>query len=148
MSVTATVFGKYKLAVLAGTAPALDSATLMVGLVTDDWEPDVDADEFWGDIDEFEVAAGGEYVTDGQVLGSAAVAYYGAGDFAYLDALDVTWAASTITAHYAVLYAVVTTPADSPLIAYVDFGADQVTTGTDFVITWAAPAAGGIVKAA
>ena len=47
MSVTATVFGKYKLAVLAGTAPALDSATLMVGLLTDDWEPDVDADEFW-----------------------------------------------------------------------------------------------------
>jgi hypothetical protein len=49
----------------------------------------------------------------------------------------VTWAASTITARYAVVAD--TTPgtaATNPLICYVDFGADVTSSGGNFTITW------------
>jgi hypothetical protein len=53
-----------------------------------------------------------------------------------LDAADVTWATSTITARYAVIYESTGTDATSALIAYVDFGADVVSSGGNFTITW------------
>lgn len=49
-----------------------------------------------------------------------------------------TWASATITgARYAVIYDnTPATDATRPLIAYVDFGGDQTTSGGDFSIVW------------
>jgi hypothetical protein len=52
------------------------------------------------------------------------------------DAADVSWTASTITARYAVVYDDTGSDATSALIAYVDFGADVVSTAGTFSITW------------
>lgn len=54
-----------------------------------------------------------------------------------LDAADVTWASSTITARYAYIYDDgPATDATKPLLAYVDFGADMSSAGGNFTITW------------
>lgn len=54
-----------------------------------------------------------------------------------LDAADVTWPTSTITARYAIIYDDgPATDATKPLIAFVDFGADMSSAGGNFTITW------------
>ena len=60
-----------------------------------------------------------------------------------LDAADTTWASSTITARYAVIYDSTGTSSTSALIGYVDFGSDQASTNGNFTITWDAT---GIVR--
>ncbi len=63
--------------------------------------------------------------------------YNSATNVIVLDADDVTWASSTITARYAVIYnATPATDATRPLIGYVDFGSDQSSTNGNFTITW------------
>lgn len=50
---------------------------------------------------------------------------------------NVSWASSTITARYAVIYdGTPGSDATRPLIGYLDFGADQSTTNGTFQITW------------
>ncbi len=59
------------------------------------------------------------------------------------DADDVEWAASTITARYAIIYD--DTPAgatDKKLLGWVDFGENKSSSGSTFRIQWAA---GGIL---
>ena len=53
-----------------------------------------------------------------------------------LDAADVVWSSSTITARYVVLYKDTGTSATSQLIAYFDLGADVSSTAGAFTITW------------
>lgn len=54
-----------------------------------------------------------------------------------LDGADVTWSTATLTARYAVIYdSTTTTTTTQNLIAYVDFGGDQSTSGGDFSIVW------------
>ncbi len=70
-------------------------------------------------------------------LGSKTSTYDGTNNVIVLDAADVTWSSSTITARYAVVYD--DTPATAgtkPLIGYVDFGSDQSSTNGNFTITW------------
>lgn len=52
------------------------------------------------------------------------------------DAADTAWTTSTITARYAVVYVSTGTDAASPLICYVDFGADVISTAGTFTIQW------------
>jgi len=50
---------------------------------------------------------------------------------------NTSWTSSTLTARYAVLYdSTPATDATRPLIAYVDFGADQTTNNGTFQINW------------
>lgn len=54
-----------------------------------------------------------------------------------LDAADPSWTTSTITARYAVIYdATPASDATRPLIAYIDFGADVVSTGGTFSVVF------------
>jgi len=53
-----------------------------------------------------------------------------------LDADDVSWPSSYITAAYAVLYKDSGTPSTSYLIALFDLGGDKTTSGTTFTISW------------
>jgi hypothetical protein len=52
------------------------------------------------------------------------------------DAADTTWSGSSLTARYAVVYDSTGTDSTSPLIAYIDFGADQVSSSAPFTLTW------------
>lgn len=76
------------------------------------------------------------YTAGGITLSSKTIAYDGPSNTITLDAADVTWTGSTITARYAVVYDSTGTDATSALLGYVDFGADVISTGGPFVITW------------
>lgn len=74
----------------------------------------------------------GQTVTDGGVTWTCV----GSGILA-LDGADTSWASSTITARYAVIYdSTPGTDATRPLIALINFGADMSSTAGTFLITW------------
>ena len=79
-----------------------------------------------------EVASGGGYTTGGATLAGKTVS--GAGGVRKFDANDVTWAASTITARYAIIYD--DTHATKQVIALFDFGGNKSSSSGDFVVEW------------
>jgi hypothetical protein len=110
------------------------SDTINVGLTTATYTVDIDTHDFWNDVTN-EVTGTG-YSAGGATLGSKASSYDTATDQARFDAADTSWTTSTITARRAVVYKSTGTATTSPLISYVDFGADVSTTAGTFQITW------------
>ncbi len=111
-----------------------DSDTIKVALCTSAYTPDQDAHDYFNDITG--QATGTGYTAGGQALTSKTAVYTGSSNTLALDAADTSWANSTITARYAVIYGDTGTASTSPLIAYVDFGADVSSTAGAFTITW------------
>jgi hypothetical protein len=113
-----------------------DSDTIKVGLVSSSYTPNQDTHDYWDDVVSYEVTGTG-YTTGGATLASKTVTYDSANNVIVLDAADVTWSSSTITARYAVVYDDSgSTNAAKALIGYVDFGSDQSSTNGNFTITW------------
>lgn len=112
-----------------------ENDTIKVALCTSSYTPDIDADEYYDDIDN-EVASGSGYTTGGETLANVTVTQDDANDQAVLDADDVTWTSSTITARYAVIYKDTGTASTSPLIGYIDFAEDKASSSGDFEINW------------
>lgn len=113
-----------------------DTDTIKVALLTSSYTPNQDTHDYLDDVVANEVSGTG-YTAGGATLASKTLTYDGANNVTVLDAADVTWSASTITARYAVIYdASPGTNATRPLIGYVDFGSDQSSTAGDFTITW------------
>lgn len=118
------------------------SDTIKVALVSSAYTPNQDTHAYYSDITN-EVTGTG-YTAGGATLASKTATYTGATNVITLDAADVTWTSSTITARYAIIYdATPATAATQPLLAYVDFGADQTSTNGNFSIVWDA---NGILK--
>jgi hypothetical protein len=141
MAVTANLYGLF-LKSLANKEIDLDSDTLKVMLCTSAYTPDQDAHQYKSSVAD-EVTGTG-YTAGGATLGSVTVTYDAASNALVLDAADTEWADSTVTARYAVIYDdTPATDATKPLIAFVDFGGDQVSTAGAFTITWDAS---GIVR--
>lgn len=111
-----------------------DSDTVKVALVTSSYSFDQDAHDFFDDITN-EVTGTG-YTAGGATLASCTVTYTGASNTLALDAADVSWSSSTITARGAVVYVSTGTASTSPLLCFVDFGANVSTTSGTFTITW------------
>ena len=113
-----------------------DTDTIKVQLHTSSYTPDPDAHDYHADLTN-EVANGNGYTTGGATLANKTIGYTGGTNVVKLDGDDVSWAAATITARYAVI--VDTTPGSSatnPVLGYVDFGADVASTAGTFAITW------------
>jgi hypothetical protein len=120
-----------------------DTDTIKVALLSNSYTPDQDAHNYLDDVVAYEVTGTG-YTTGGATLANKTNSYNGATNVIVLDADDVTWSSSTITARYAVIYdASPSTNATKPLIGYVDFGSDQSSSNGNFTITWDAT---GIVR--
>lgn len=133
MAVTAKMYGKFLLS-LADKQVDLDTDTLKVMLCTSAYTPDQDSHQFKSSVTN-EVTGTG-YTATGQALTSVTVAYNAGTNTLTLDAADPAWASSTITARYAVFYdASPASDATRPLISYVDFGADVVSSAGAFTIT-------------
>jgi hypothetical protein len=111
-----------------------DTDTIRVALTTSSYTPDQDTHEYFDDVTNEVTGAG--YVADGEALASKTATYDGANNKVILDAADVTWSASTITARYAVVYLDTGTASTSPLIGFVDFGSDQSSSSGNFTIVW------------
>jgi hypothetical protein len=140
MAVTAKWYGQALLKALNKEID-FDTDVIKVMLCTSAYVPDQDA-HVYKDVSVTSEVTGTGYTAGGATLASKTIGYTAATNIIALDAADVTWAASTITARYAVIYD--DSPASSkPLLAYVDFGADQSSNNGNFTITWDA---NGILK--
>jgi hypothetical protein len=111
-----------------------DTDTIKVALTTSSYTPNQDTHDYFNDVTN-EVTGTG-YTAGGNTLASKTITYDSGTNVIVLDAADTTWASSTITARYAVVYASTGTASTSPLIGYVDFGSDQSSTNGNFTITW------------
>jgi len=113
-----------------------DTDTIKVALLSSSYTPNQDTHDYYDDVVGSQVSGTG-YTAGGITLASKTSTYDGSNNVLVLDAADVTWSSSTITARYAVVYN--DTPASNatkPLIGYVDFGSDQSSTNGNFTITW------------
>lgn len=120
-----------------------DTDTIKVALLTNSYSPNQDNHNYFDDVVSNEVSGSG-YTAGGETLTNKTNTYDGATNTIVLDAGDVTWSSSTITARYAVIYnSSPATNAEKPLIGYVDFGSDQSSSNGNFTITWDAS---GIVR--
>lgn len=112
-----------------------DSDTIKVMLAGSAYTPNQDTHAYKSDVTS-EVTGTG-YTAGGQALASKTATYDAATNVTILDAADVTWANSTITARYAVIYDDAgATDAAKVLLGYVDFGSDQSSTNGNFALTW------------
>lgn len=113
-----------------------DSDTIKVALVSSSYTPDQDAHDYWNDVVANEVTGTG-YTAGGATLANKTITYTGATNKVALDADDASWAASTITARYAVVYdSTPGTDATRPLLGYVDFGQNESSSNGTFTIAW------------
>jgi len=113
-----------------------DSDTIKVALLTSSYTPNQDTHDYYDDVVGNQVTGTG-YTAGGITLSSKTSTYDGTNNVLVLDAADVTWSSSTITARYAVIYNDSgATNASKALIGYVDFGSDQSSTNGNFTITW------------
>jgi hypothetical protein len=134
MAVTARMFGNFLLKALNKEVD-WDTDTIKVMLCTSSYTPDQDTHIYKSSVTN-EVSGTG-YTAGGATLANKTIGYTGATNVIKLDADDVTWSNSTITARYAVIYDdTPATDATKPLLGYVDFGADQSSSSGNFTITW------------
>lgn len=115
-----------------------DSDTIRVMLVTSAYTPNQDGHDYVDDVRANEVVGTG-YTAGGAALASKTATYDAATNTVKFDAADVTWAGSTITARYAVVYNDAgATDAQKPLIAYFDFTTDRASSNGEFIVRWGA----------
>lgn len=112
-----------------------DTDTVKVALLANTYTPDQDVHQYFSDVSANEVTGTG-YTAGGNVLTTATMTYTGATNVLTFSGDNAAWAASSITAAYAVLYVDTGTAATSPLICYVDFQTDVTSSSGTFQITW------------
>jgi hypothetical protein len=132
MAVTVVFYNPYKLKLLDGSAIDHDNDTFKMALASSSYTPNIDTHDFFDDITN-EVAGTG-YTAGGATLTNPAASQDSVNDRSEWDFDDVTWSTATITARYAIIYKSTGTDSTSPLIGYIDFGADQGVVGVDLKI--------------
>ena len=134
MAVSAKYYGKFFNSAFTKKVD-LSADTIKVMLCTSSYTPDQDTHDFKDDVTN-EVTGTG-YSAGGATLSSPTLTYTGGTNTLAFDGGDVSWAGSTLTARYAVVYdSTPGTDATRPLIMYVDFGADVSTTAGTLTVTW------------
>lgn len=132
MAVTAKLYGLLAKSLLNGEVDFTND-TIKVMLCTSSYTPNQDTHQYKSSVDN-EVSADG-YTAGGATLGTKAITYDSNNNKVKVDAADTSWAASTITARYAIIYD--DTPESSkPLIGYIDFGENIITNNGEFKLTW------------
>lgn len=143
MAVTTKWYGlglkSLQMGTIAWKATAGD--TIKVALCTSTYSPNQDTHDFFDDITNEVVGAG--YTAGGATLTLLDPAYTADGNIAAIDADDVQWTASSLTARYAIIYKSTGTAGTSPLIGYMDFGEDKTSVSGILKIAWDAA---GILK--
>ena len=141
MAVTAKLYTKGLGKCLTGDID-LNTDTIKFALLTSDYTPDQNAHDFFDDVSAAEVTGTG-YTAGGATLSTVSVTP-GTGTLVIDSVTDPTWANSTITARYGVIYKDTGVAATSALISYIDFGSDQVSSTGEFKYTLSADGFGKI----
>lgn len=132
MAVTSKLYGLVHQSVWNGEID-YDTDTIKAMLCTSTYSPNQDTHRYKSSVTN-EVSGTG-YTAGGVTLTTKTVTYDAPSNTLSLDCDDPAWATATITARYLVFYKSTGTDATSPLIAYVDFGADVSSTGAAFTYT-------------
>lgn len=91
---------------------------------------------YWADVSAYEVATATGYTS--KTIGTTAITPGGASNktVKYSASASVVWTTATLTARGAVVYKSVAAASDSPVMFFLDFGADVPANSGDFTITW------------
>lgn len=137
MAVTATAYLNGIENLNNGTVDWDDNATttIKVALLTSSAAPNQDTDVHWSDVSANEITGTG-YTAGGTALGSRAISLDAANNYIQLTGGNVSWTTSTLTARYAIVYKDTGTAATSPLLGFVNFGADMSSSAGTFAINW------------
>jgi len=113
----------------------LSADTIKVMLTTSSYTPNIDSHTKRSDVTN-EVSGTG-YTSGGATLANKSLTQDNTNDKAVFDADDVSWASSTITARYGVIYKSRggASSADE-LIGYIDFGSNITSSSTTLTIAW------------
>lgn len=113
----------------------LTTDTIKVALADSTYTPNTQTHDFFDDVTNEEAGTG--YTAGGATLATKAWTVASA-TVVKFDADDVSWATSTITTRYAIIYKSTGTASTSPLIAIIDFTTDRTSDGGTFLITFSA----------
>lgn len=110
--------------------------TINVALLTSSYTPDLSAHEVFGDVNGNEVTEANStgYTAGGQAVANKSLSE--TGGITSFDGDNVTWAGSTITASYAVLYEDTGDASTSSVITMIDFEGQESSEDGDFTIEW------------
>lgn len=129
MSVVAKAYGLLSRSLLEGEIDlTVDSVKVM--LCTSGYAPNQDTHRHVSDVTNEVV--GTAYTAGGKQIAATGLSYTAATNTLVLDGNDVTWAASTITARYAVFYV---DNATKPLLGWWDFESDEISSNGNFTLT-------------
>jgi hypothetical protein len=140
---TLQLYGQFAANVAGGTAGGgvpIDYLTdsIKFSLHTSTYAPDIDVHDFFDDATN-ELGTANGYTAGGIAIGTKTVVYTGATNVTTFDMDDTTvvWTASGagLTFKWAVLRKDTGTASTSPLIGYIDCGAQTITAGNTFTIT-------------
>jgi len=133
MAVTAKLYSNFLHLLLEDKlAGSILDQTIKVALCTSSYTPNQDTHDYFDDITD-EITGTG-YTSGGATLASKTCTV--SGKVVTFDAADTSWAASSLTARYGIIYYASGSSATSLLIGYVDFGEDKVSSSGTFLITW------------
>lgn len=116
--------------------------TIKAALTTSSYTPNQDTHTYFSDVTN-EISGTG-YTAGGVALATKSVAYDTTTNETRLIAANAAWTTATFTTRRAVVYKDTGTAATSPLLGWVDFGADNTVSAGTFTITWDAT---GVLKA-
>lgn len=135
MSITAKWFGKGLNAVGAGSV-AWTTDTIKVSAHSSSYTPNQSTDQFFTDATN-ELSTANGYTAGGATLGTKTATLTGL--VTSLRAAATVWtpsAGQTLTIRYLVVRKDTGTGSTSPLLGYVDLGADTSAIGAAFTVTW------------
>lgn len=129
------VFNRFKTNLLKGLVDVAGSGShvVNVGLVSSSYVFNADHN-VWTQISTLYEVSGTGYVANGAALANKTVTQDDSDDEGVFDADDTTWASSTITAQFAIIYDATLITKD--LIAAIDFGSNQSSSNGNFTIQW------------
>jgi hypothetical protein len=138
------IYNKFKMEALKGSID-LSTDTIKVALLDSGYTPNIDTDIFWDDVSANEITSA-NYTTGGETITTPTVTQDNTDNEGVFGGDDIVWtnAVGTITARYAVMYKDTGVAGTSPLIEYIDFGADKTSENENFSISWSAE---GIINA-
>jgi hypothetical protein len=112
------------------------TVTVRVGLMTDTFTIDTQADSVWTDVnaDEIDPATNTGYTAGGKEIVNKTVTQDG--QVVRFDGDNVVWSSSSINAYYAVVYVDDSNTGSSYLLTVVDFEGEEISSNGDFTIEW------------
>jgi hypothetical protein len=138
MAASSKLYGPALLSLAAGQINWVGGAAKAL-LLTSAYTPNQDTHRYKSDLTN-ELPTANGYTLRGVTLTTKTSTYDAPTNVMMLDCDDPSWAAATLTARYLVFYIDTGTDATSPLVAYVDFGADVSSTNAPF--TYQVPVTG------